>query len=164
MTTTTSSPTVLRAGAGEITGEPGLLDRYLLDGTSTEGRVALVEHTIAPRTLAAPMHRHSREDEYSFVLAGTLGVVEDGLEITASPGDLVFKPRGRWHTFWNAGDEPLRVLEIISPGGIEALFRLLAEPGGEYDPRTLPALADRYGCEVDFEGTMPLLQRHGLTF
>ena len=105
MTTTITTPTVLRAGAGEITGDPSLLDRYLLDGTETDGRVALVEHTIAPKTLAAPLHRHSREDEYSFVLAGTLGVFEDGVEITASPGDLVFKPRGRWHTFWNAGDD-----------------------------------------------------------
>jgi len=164
MTTTTSAPTVLRAGAGENTGDPGLLDRYLLDGTSTDGRVALVEHTIAPRTLAAPMHRHSREDEYSFVLAGTLGVIQDGVDITASPGDLVFKPRGHWHTFWNAGDETLRVLEIISPGGIEELFRLLAEPGGEYDPETLPVLAARFGCDVDFEGTIPLVPRHGLTF
>ena len=146
--TTTSS--VLHAGAGEITGDPGLLDRYLLDGTRTDGRLALVEHTIAPRTLAAPLHRHSREDEYSFVLAGALGVIEDGVEITASPGDLVSKPRGRWHTFWNAGDQELRILEIITPGGIEELFRLLAEPGGEYDPQTLPALAARFGCDVDF--------------
>ncbi|HEY5881391.1 MAG TPA: cupin domain-containing protein [Nakamurella sp.] len=164
MTTTTTTPTVLPAGEGEITGDQGRLDRYLVNSSESDGRLALVEHTIAARTLAAPLHRHSREDEYSFVLAGTLGVIEDGIEITASSGDLVFKSRGRWHTFWNAGDEELRILEIISPGGIEALFRLLAEPGGEYDPQTLPALAARFGCDVDFEGTMPLVQRHGLIF
>ena len=62
------------------------------------------------------------------------------------------------------GEEPLRVLEVISPAGIEELFRLLAEPGGEYDAETLPALAARFGCDVDFEGTMPLMQRHGLTW
>lgn len=67
--------------------------------------------------LAAPMHRHSREDEYSFVLAGTLGVIEEGIEVTAGPGDLVAKPLGRWHTFWNAGEDELRFLEIIVPGG-----------------------------------------------
>ena len=114
--------------------------------------------------LAAPMHRHSREDEYTFVLAGTLGVIEEGIEIAAKPGDLVAKPRGRWHTFWNAGDDELRVLEIIVPGGIEALFRRLAEPGGEYSPDTLPALAAEYGAEVDFEATMPLVERHKLIF
>lgn len=164
MTTMTTTGTVLRAGTGEITGAPACLDRYLIDGTASDGRVALVEQILAPRTLAAPLHRHSREDEYSFVLAGNLGIIDDGVEFTASPGDLVVKSRGRWHTFWNAGDEPLRILEVISPSGIEDLFRILAEPGGEYDPQTLPALAARFGCEVDFDGTMPLIERHGLTF
>lgn len=111
---------------------------------------------------AAPVHRHSREDEYSFVLAGTLGVIEEGIEVTARPGDLVAKPRGRWHTFWNADEDELRVLEIIVPGGMEALFRRLAEPCGEYSPETLPALAAEYGAEVDFDATMPLVERHGL--
>lgn len=98
------------------------------------------------------------------MLAGRLGVFEEGDEIVALPGELVFKPRGRWHTFWNAGEEQFRVLELIAPGGIEQLFRQLAEPGGEYDPATLPPLAAQYGCEVDFEATMSLVQRHGLVF
>ncbi len=156
---------VLAAGAGDATGDPLVaLDRYLVEGRDSNGLVALVEHTLAPRVLAAPLHRHSREDEYSFVLEGTLGVSQDGAEITATPGELVFKPRGRWHTFWNAGDGVLRILELIAPAGIEELFRKLAEPGGEYDPATLPALAGRYGAEVDFERTMPLIERHGLVF
>jgi hypothetical protein len=31
-----------------------------------------VEHPLRSRALAAPMHRHHREDEYSFVLEGTM--------------------------------------------------------------------------------------------
>lgn len=89
-------------------------------------------------------------------------VIDEGVEVTATVGDVVVKPRGRWHTFWNAGDDELRVLEIIVPGGLEQMFRLLAEPGGEYSPETLPALAAEYGAEVDFEATMPLVERHGL--
>ncbi|SLJ96177.1 Cupin domain-containing protein [Arthrobacter sp. P2b] len=147
-----------------MTGEPGFLDRYLLESAASSGRIALVEHVLGPKMLAAPMHRHSREDEYSYVLTGTLAVIEEGIEITATAGDLVSKPRGRWHTFWNAGDDELRVLEIIVPGGVEAMFRRLAEPGGEYSPDTLPALAAEYGAEVDFEATMPLVERHGLLF
>jgi mannose-6-phosphate isomerase-like protein (cupin superfamily) len=148
----------------EGTGDASALDRYLIDGADSDGAIAVVEHQLAPHVLAAPVHRHSREDEYSLVLAGQLGVFEDGDEVVAGPGDLVFKPRGRWHTFWNAGDEPLRVLELIVPGGLEQLFRRLAEPGGEYDPETLPPLAAEYGCDVDFEATMPLVQRHKLAF
>ncbi|MDQ0869540.1 quercetin dioxygenase-like cupin family protein [Arthrobacter sp. V1I9] len=159
---TPTGPHVVRAGEGDATGEPGLLDRYLIESAASSGLVALVEHVLGPKALAAPMHRHSREDEYTFVLAGTLGVIEEGIEITATAGDLVAKPRGRWHTFWNAGGNELRVLEIIVPGGIEGLFRRLAEPGGEYSPETLPALAAEYGAEVDFEATMPLVERHGL--
>ncbi|MEE1620914.1 cupin domain-containing protein [Zafaria sp. Z1313] len=157
-------PLVLRAGDGDVTGAAGNLDRYLLESAATSGRIALVEHTLGPKVLAAPLHRHGREDEYSLVLAGTLGVVEDGAEATATAGDLVSKPRGHWHTFWNEGDDELRVLEIIVPGGIEVLFRRLAEPGGEYSPDSLPALAAEFGAEVDFEATMELLERHGLRF
>ncbi|MBX0301231.1 cupin domain-containing protein [Cryobacterium sp. 1639] len=148
----------------EATGDASALDRYLIDGADSDGAIAVVEHLLAPRVLAAPIHRHSREDEFSLVLAGRLGVFEDGDEVVVGPGDLVFKPRGRWHTFWNAGEEPLRVVELIVPGGIEQLFRRLAEPGGEYDPETLPPLAAEYGCEVDFAATMPLVQRHNLAF
>ncbi|WP_258802358.1 cupin domain-containing protein [Pseudarthrobacter sp. NS4] len=159
---TPEGPLVVRAGEVDVSGEPGFQDRYLLESAASSGRVALIEHVLGPKMLAAPIHRHSREDEYTFVLAGTLGVIEEGIEITATPGDLVAKPRGRWHTFWNAGEGELRVLEIIVPGGIEALFRRLGEPGGEYSPDTLPALAAEYGGEVDFEATMPLIERHGL--
>ena len=53
---------------------------------------------------------------------------------------------------------------MITPGGLEELFRWLAEPGGEYDPDTLPTFAAHYGNEVDFERTMPLVEWHGLVF
>ncbi len=156
---------VLGAGAGDVTGDPAVeLDRYLVESRDSGGLIAVVEHTLSPGVLAAPLHRHGREDEYSFVLEGTLGVFQDGAEITATAGELVFKPRNHWHTFWNAGDDRLRILELITPAGIEDLFRKLAEPGGEYDPATLPALAGRYGAQVDFERTMPLMERHGLVF
>ena len=148
----------------DTTGHPDSLDRYLIEGTESGGLVALVEHNLGPHVLAGPVHRHSLEDEYSLVMEGLLGVFEDGAEVVAGPGELVFKPRGRWHTFWNAGEEPLRILELIAPAGIEQLFRRLALPEGEYNPETLPALVSEYGCEVDFEATMPLIELHKLTF
>lgn len=159
------SKQVLGVKDGEsLVGADGRVDRILVETAELDSGIALVEHTVPPRTLAAPLHIHTREDECSFVIAGRLGVQLGDEEVFADPGELVRKPRGQWHTFWNAGDEPLRILEIISPGGIEALFRQLSEPGGEYDPSTLPALAGRYGCRVDFERTMPIAERHGLQF
>src|SRR3954454_18198221 len=89
--------------------------RFLIDGLEAGGRFSLIEHPMSARALAAPLHRHTREDEYSFVLEGRMGALLGGEVVTATAGELVFKPRGQWHTFWNAGDEPCRILEIISP-------------------------------------------------
>jgi len=110
------------------------------------------------------LHRHSREDEYSFVLEGRIGALLGEEEVIAEAGDLVFKPRGQWHTFWNAGDEPARILEIISPGGFEQAFREMHALQDGLDPEKMTAIAARYGADTDFERTSPLIERHGLTF
>ena len=64
---------------GPSDGRAGLLGsmgvRFMLAGGETGGGFSLVEHPIPPRALAAPLHRHSREDEYSFVLEGRLGAL-----------------------------------------------------------------------------------------
>ena len=93
----------------------------------TGGGFSLVEHPIPPRTLVAPVHKHSKEDEYSFVLEGRMGALLGDDTVFADAGDFVFKPRDQWHTFWNAGDEPCRILEIICPGGFEHYFDEFAE-------------------------------------
>lgn len=156
---------VLGPDEGEVAGDPNARrDRFLINGADSGGGLALVEHTLAGHVLAGPLHRHSREDEYSFVLEGRLAALLGDEEVIAGPGDLVFKPRDQWHTFWNPDDTPTRILEIIAPAGLEELFRELGRPGGEFDPATLPALAARYGCELDFDRTFPLVSRHGLTF
>ena len=56
--------------------------------------------------LVAPLHRHTREDEYSFVLEGRMGALLGDEVVYAEAGDLAFKPGNQWHTFWNAGDSP----------------------------------------------------------
>lgn len=153
--------------AGDDLPEPGFegaLDRFMIDGGETDGRFALVNHLFGPKALAAPMHRHHDEDEYTYVLTGRIGAIIEGKEVVAEPGDLLFKPRGQWHTFWNAGDEPASCLEIISPAGLEQLFRhftTLTEPP---TPELMAVLAGSYHCDVDFETTMPLVERHRLVF
>jgi mannose-6-phosphate isomerase-like protein (cupin superfamily) len=150
---------------GEIAGDPGFrTDRFMIDGKDTAGRLSVVEHTVAPGVLAGPMHIHTREDEYSYVLEGSLAARLGDEEVRAETGDLVFKPRNEWHTFWNPGDVPTRILEIITPSGLEDLFRTLGEPGVEMDPASLPALAAEYGCQVDFDVTAAVIEQYGLKF
>src|SRR5215212_6420676 len=87
--------------------------RFMIDTEDThEGGFSLVEHPMPPHALAAPVHKHSREDEYSYVLEGRMGALLGDEEVYAEVGDLVFKPRDQWHTFWNAGDAPCHILEI----------------------------------------------------
>jgi mannose-6-phosphate isomerase-like protein (cupin superfamily) len=138
--------------------------RFMIDGTEAGQRFSLVEHPMSPRALAAPLHRHTREDEYSYVLQGRMGALLGEEVVEAGPGDLVFKPRNQWHTFWNAGDEPCRILEIISPAGFEHYFRELVELGGpaQASPDALAALNDRYGLAMQPDSVPALLERFGL--
>jgi len=138
--------------------------RFMIDGVDAEERFSLVEHQLSPRALAAPLHLHTREDEYSFVLEGRLGALLGDDVVEAGPGDLVFKPRNQWHTFWNAGDEPCRMLEIISPAGFERFFQELSDMGGAIvaDPLVLAELNQRYGLEMQPESVPGLLARFGL--
>jgi mannose-6-phosphate isomerase-like protein (cupin superfamily) len=151
-----------RAGKAGDLGSLGV--RFMAWATETGGGFSLVEHPIPPRGLAAPLHRHSREDEYSFVLEGRMGADLGGEVVVAEAGDLVFKPRGQWHTFWNAGDEPARILEIISPGGFERYFEELIDLTQAPTSETLAPIAARYGLEVDPASIPALCERHGLRF
>ena len=162
--TPTLSVRVLLAGEGDTSSLGGVRDRFMIDGADTSGRFALVEHLFAPRALAAPMHRHHNEDEYSYVLTGRIGAVIEGREVEAGVGDLLFKPRGQWHTFWNAGDEPASCLELISPAGLEQLFRSFVTLTGEPEPEQLAEMAAKYGCDIDFPATFPVVERHRLSF
>jgi len=138
---------------------------FLAGADATGGAYALVEHTLAPGLLGAPPHRHAREDELSYVLEGTLTVWRDGAVTEAGPGTVVRKPRGEWHTFWNAGLEPVRFLELISPPAFAGYFRELARlipPHGAPDPAAIAALAGRYGLELDFAALGPLMARYRL--
>jgi len=142
----------------------GVRNSFKIDGADTDRRFALVQHSFAPKALAAPMHRHRNEDEFSYVLHGRIGAVIEGREVVAAAGDLLFKPRGQWHTFWNAGDEPAVCLELISPAGLEELFRSFANLTERPTPEVLAGLASEYDCEIDFEKTIPLVERLGLVF
>jgi mannose-6-phosphate isomerase-like protein (cupin superfamily) len=138
--------------------------RFMIDGDETDQGFSLVEHPMSPRALAAPLHIHTREDEYSFVLEGRMGALLGDEVVEAGPGDLVFKPRNQWHTFWNAGDEPCRILEIIAPAGFEKFFKELSDMGGAInaDPDELAALGERYGHYFKLESVPELLERFGL--
>ena len=85
---------------------------------TTGGLVAIVEHPFAVGLITAA-HRHTHEDEHSLVIAGEIGFRSDDNVVVLGPGGYVTKPRGQMHAMWNAGSEPGRIVEVITPGGFE---------------------------------------------
>jgi quercetin dioxygenase-like cupin family protein len=121
---------------------------YKVTSADSGGALAALEVTIPPGTLVKP-HNHSREDEFTVVLTGTVGARVGDRVVEAAAGASMVKPRGLPHAMWNVGPEPARVLEVLAPGGLEDYFEELAPalaakiPPAEYD-----ALAERYGLTI----------------
>jgi quercetin dioxygenase-like cupin family protein len=170
MNTITKMETVAAKVVGPRDGRAGFLGsigvRFMIDGEEAGERFSLVEHPLSARALAAPLHRHAREDEYSYVVEGQVGALLGDEVVIGGPGDLIFKPRNQWHTFWNAGDQPARLLEIISPAGFERFFAELVELGGvaQAEPQTLADLCARYELQMNPDSVPGLIQRFDLRF
>ena len=151
-------PRIVGPRDGEYVDLVALGVRFMVWSGESGDDFSLVEHPIPPRSLCAPLHRHGNEDEYSFVLEGRMGALLGDEVVYAEAGDLAFKPRDQWHTFWNAGDEPCRILEIISPGGFERFFEELATEHPDMEE-----LSRRYAIEFDMPSVGRICAEHGLT-
>ena len=138
---------------------------YKVLSNSVSGSAAVVEHTLEAKSLGAPMHKHTHEDEISYVLEGNLSVMQNGKIQTVAIGEYVVKPRGIFHTFWNAGDERIRFIEIISPGNFEYYFAEIAPflaPGKPPELDKLMATAAKYGLEFDMSAAAAIIKKFGL--
>lgn len=148
----------------EITLVPGFTATVKLAASETGG-ISIVEHTFDPGVLIPP-HRHTHEDEISYVISGEIGFRSDGREVSLRAGGYIVKPRGELHSMWNAGTEPARMIEIITPAGFEKYFIELAEAtaaaGRRPDPSVTAPIAERFGLSFDFAEVPDIVARHGL--
>ncbi len=138
---------------------------FHLTGASSGGRVTMVEHPMAPGALIEP-HTHEREDEYSWILSGSIGMLLGQEEFEATPGTFVAKPRGVVHAAWNRGPDPASFLEVIAPSGFENFFLEVAEMfSGPAEPpaEDLEVLAGAYGLTFHMDLVNELIDRHGLS-
>jgi hypothetical protein len=60
-----------RDGRSGFLGSIGV--RFTVNGSESGGGFSLVEHPMSARALGAPLHRHTHEDEYSYVRRGRVG-------------------------------------------------------------------------------------------
>ncbi len=136
--------------------------RRLISSIANGGAFGLVEHDLPAGQLGSPLHTHEREDESSYVLSGLLTAQVGEAVIEARPGEMVVKPRGIPHAFWNAGSEEVRFLEIITPGGFEEYFFELAAPFNARDLEAMAAIRTRYRLDVNLASIPQLLERYRL--
>jgi quercetin dioxygenase-like cupin family protein len=140
----------------------GVRFSYKVVSGDSGGSLAVLEVEIPPGTLVKP-HNHSREDEFSLVLSGTVGVRIGNRVLEAGPGAYLVKPRGTPHAMWNAASVPATVAEILSPGGLEGYFEELAPILAQL--RTPPEyyqLAEDYGITIVNDWIEELERTHGV--
>ncbi|HLQ48313.1 MAG TPA: cupin domain-containing protein [Candidatus Dormibacteraeota bacterium] len=135
-----------------------------IPGTVTNRVMSIVEHPVAPRLLVPP-HVHQDHDEWSYILEGRIGARVGDDEFIAEAGSYILKPRKIPHVFWNPDDRPARILEIITPSGLEEMFEQFGQLGarGELTPETMGETAARYGSTMFMDWVPELVARYGLT-
>ena len=142
-----------------------VLFRYGVGSDESDGGLSLLEVTVPPRTLIKP-HMHTREDEFTLVLHGTVSarLGDDVVEVIPA-GSWLVKPRAIPHAMWNVTSEPSRILEVVAPGGLERYFEQIApvlmEHGPEWSKR-YDALADEFGLTILNDWTDELRERYGV--
>jgi quercetin dioxygenase-like cupin family protein len=165
MTADTASPfgpKVIAPGAGKTVMLFGVRFSYKVESADSGGTLAVMEVEIPAHTLVKP-HNHTREDEFSLVLEGTVGIRVGDRELAAGPGSYLVKPRHTPHAMWNATSAPARVVEILAPAGLEAYFEELAPVLSEHRPAPeYYQLAERYGITIADDWIEALERAHGV--
>jgi quercetin dioxygenase-like cupin family protein len=151
-----AQPIVRRHGEGEAYWFLGALATIKASTESTSGRVAVIEH-LPPRGHGSPLHVHTREDEWFYVIDGELTFWVGGEVSIAPAGSFVFGPKGLAHTFIVSSDEA-RFLLVAEPAGFEGFTRALGEPAASLEippPATEPPdidglthLAATFGIQI----------------
>ena len=126
---------------------------------ATDGEMAVWESIVAPDA-GPPLHVHTREDEFFYVLAGVFRFIVGDRVAVMSPGATMFLPRGIPHRFQTLGNKAGRLLAMATPGGFEEFF-LEVERTGASGRAEVEAIGARYGLTFLFDAAEPAPFQHG---
>ena len=87
------------------------------------GALGVVERIVEPGTDGPPLHVHDRTSDAFFVLEGIFAVQIGEKRCELGPGDLVLAAPGTVHGRTEAVGGPARLLNLLAPGGLEAVYR-----------------------------------------
>lgn len=127
---------VVPAETGAAVENPFHPVRLLLANEESEGAVTIYEFILPPESPGSPPHTHSLEDEYFYVLSGTLDVLSGEEVIRLSPGDFAALNRGHTHMFWNGSDSETELLMMTTGSSFEAFMAGVSPRLAEARPET----------------------------
>jgi quercetin dioxygenase-like cupin family protein len=125
--------------------------RFLLEGETSGGSVAVFEFDVPAGAKVPIAHSHDGYDETLYGLEGTLTWTLEGRQTDVGPGEVLCIPRGAVHRFDNPHDVDAKVLAIVSPGILgpdyfrEVAAVVEAAAGGPPDPAAMAAVMRRHG-------------------
>jgi mannose-6-phosphate isomerase-like protein (cupin superfamily) len=117
-----------------------------LDAEGSGGTLYLGESVLQPGFTGPPPHVHERMHDMFYVLDGVLTIRLGEEDVELPPGSFACVPPGVVHTFANRGTEPVRCLNLTTPGGWEHYIRELASLLREGNPASeeIGRVASRY--------------------
>jgi quercetin dioxygenase-like cupin family protein len=131
----------------DILGQPAMVK---LAGSDTNDAVAVL-HVTVPKMSGPPLHRHSREDEWFYVLDGEVTFEVDGQRLQTVSGCSAFAPRGTVHTFQNFSDTTAHMIVLVTPAGLDRFFEevtTLNKGLSQPDLAGTEKLMNNYGVEM----------------
>jgi len=96
-----------------------------------------------PAGTFVPSHSHDEQEEYLYVLEGTLDVDLNGKKTQGNVGDLVRLPRGIPHAFYNNTDQNVEALFWVAPSA--DLFNLFIKLDNLSDPEEVVKISREHG-------------------
>ena len=124
--------------------------------------IGLFEEVLPAKSLGAPPHTHTNEDEIFIVLDGTVHFLNGTDEVIAEPGTVASLPRNNQHGFWNPYDEPAQLLVLVAPGHFQEFFGAVeaaVKASGAKSPQNIGAIigqeAAKKGVMIDMSALPP---------
>ena len=125
--------------------------RFLLEGHTSGGSVAIFEFDVPAGAKVPVAHSHDGYEETIYGLQGVLTMTLEGQRIEVGPGEVLCIPRGAVHRFDNLHSAPAKALAIVSPGILgpdyfrEIAAVVMAAAGGPPDHAMIAAVMRRHG-------------------
>ena len=116
---------------------------FLASGEDTDNAYALI-HCYFRKDFFPPTHLHKYEDESFYILEGAINFQAGEKKITARAGELVVLPKNVPHSF-NLVTDTAKALLLITPAGIETIFKEFSRPAVTLD---LPPIPDQLPKEL----------------